>query len=163
MGRRVKLSAHHAYRKGGKVTVRNSELKTDIMIHRRDSFIKYASQPLRLAIILYGKKFPEPTRENCKNPVALVLLDIWDEFFELEDNPGRDALFKALRRISVGTIETMDYYEQRFTWFLMKLTMAYMDGRWQPNLPCSPFAHWKDTAVIEAKDKAIEDFIINHA
>ena len=136
-----------------------SELKDEILINKYRHFIDKVKYPLRAAVVLYGRRYPEPTRENIKNPDSLVLFDIWEEFFELEDNPGRDPFFKALRRITIGEIESNDYYAQRVTWWLMKLAQAYIDGRWQPNLPCCPFANWKDPATIEAKDKAIEDIL----
>ncbi len=139
--------------------VYESELKNDILIKRRDYFMKSVKAPLMMAIVLYGKRYPEPTKENTKNPDSHALLDIWDEFFKLEDNPGRDPLFKALRRISVGEIEANDYYGQRVTWFLMKSVQAYLDGKWQPNLSCCPFACWKDPATIAATQEAIEDIL----
>ena len=145
------------------MSVVDSELKTDIVLNRRNYFAKEVNPILRMAVNMYGKKYPEPTKENCANPDSWVLLDIWDEFFELEDNLGRDSFFKALRKITVGVLEPMDYYSERMTWFLMKLMMAYLDGRWQPLLPCTPFAHWKDPATIAAKDEAIEDFLSKQA
>ena len=135
------------------------DIKTDILVNRRKYYVDNVKAPLLMAVIIYGYRYPEPKRETCKNPDSLVLLDIWDEFFQLEDNPGRDRFFKALRRISIGELEANDYYSQRFTWFLMKLVGAYMDGRWQPNLACSPFACWKDPETIAAKEQAIEDLI----
>ena len=140
-----------------------SEITDDILTKRRGYFMEKVKAPLMKAIVLYGKRYPEPTRGNTNNPYSHVLLDIWDEFFELEDNPGRDALFKALRRISVGEIEANNYYSQRLTWFLMKLTQAYLDGKWKPNLPCCPYICWKDPATIAAKHQAIEDMVISMA
>ena len=135
------------------------DIKTDILVNRRKYYVDNVKAPLLMAVIIYGYRYPEPTREKCKNPDSLVLLDIWDEFFEYEDNPGRDRFFKALRRISIGELEANDYYSQRLTWFLMQLVTAYMDGRWKPNLPCSPFYCWKDPETIAAKEQAIEDLI----
>ena len=160
-----------------------SELKLDILIHRRNYFIRKVKAPLMKSInfISCGKfgyvmaiwhafqiirlcmKYPEPTRDNCKTPDALVMLDIWDEFFKWEDNPYRDPFFKLVRRISVGTLEHCDYDSQRISWWLMKLSLAYMDGKWQPHLPCTPFACWKDPTVLEAKDKAIEEMVCDMA
>ena len=159
------------------MTVVHSELKTDILIKRHDHFIKVKASILDsmvgfgksgylgsilgiINIIRFCMKHPEPTKENCTNPDSWVLLDIWDEFFELEDNLWRNPLFRAMRRLSVAILESIDYYSQRMTWFLMKLAKAYADGRWQPNLPCCPYSHWKDPATIAAKDEAIEDFLM---
>lgn len=135
------------------------DIKTDILVNRRKYFVDNVKAPLLMAVIIYGYRYPEPKRENCKNPDSLVLLDIWDEFFKWEDNPGRDRFFKAVRRITIGELEANDYYTQRFSWFLMKLVEAYMSGRWQPSLPCTPFYCWKDPDAIIAKDQAIEGMI----
>jgi len=163
--------------------VSESELKLDILVYRYDYFVKRVKAPLMKSInfISLGKfsyvmamwhafkiirlcmKYPEPTKDNCKNPDALVMMDIWDEFFEWEDNPYRAPFFKLVRRISVGTLEHCDYDSQRISWWLMKLTKAYMDGKWQPHLPCTPFACWKDPEVIKAKEEAIEELVCNMA
>ncbi len=162
------------------MTVVHSELKTDHLIKRHDYFVKVKAS-LMASMVGFGKsgylgsilgifniirfcmKHPEPTKENCTNPDSWVLLDIWDEFFELENNPGRNPLFRAMRRLSVAILESIDYYSERMTWFLMKLSTAYIDGKWKPNLPCCPFSCWKDPATIEAGDKAIEDFLMGQA
>ena len=90
-------------------------------------------------------------------------MDIWDEFFQLEDNPGRDSFFKSLRRISVGELEANDYLAQRLTWFIMKAVSMYMDGKWPPNPSCFPFSNWKDPEVIKAREEAVEGMICNMA
>ncbi|KKL27005.1 hypothetical protein LCGC14_2389550 [marine sediment metagenome] len=122
------------------------------------SAIWHAFQIIRLL-----KKYPEPTRANCENPDALVMLDIWDEFFKWEDNKYRDPFFKLVRRITVSTVEHCDFDSQRITWWLMKLTQAYMDGRWQPLLPHMPFYCWTDPEVIKAREEAVEDMICTMA
>uniref|UniRef100_A0A6M3LIU3 Uncharacterized protein n=1 Tax=viral metagenome TaxID=1070528 RepID=A0A6M3LIU3_9ZZZZ len=158
----------------------DSELKLDILVHRRGYFKDKVKAPLMKSVdfISCGKfgycmavwhafqivrlcmKYPEPTRENCKNPDSIVMLDTFEEFFKWERNEYRDPFFKLVRRIVVGTLEHCDYDSQRISWFLMKLTNAYMEGRWKPHLPCTPFICWNDPEVIKAKEEAIEETVM---
>jgi len=155
-----------------------SELKDDILNKRRSYFEFKVKKPLMKSIVNLGKhgllrnmwelfqlvklcsKFPEPAKKKCKNPDSLVLLDIWDEFFKWEDNAGRNPLFRAIRRVSVGVLESDNYYAQRGSWWLMKLTKAYMDGKWQPNPDWSPMMCWRDPATNEARVKEINELFI---
>jgi len=150
-----------------------SELEEDILRRRRNYFAEEIKAPLMKSIINVGRfgylrniwnifhivwlgmKFPEPTKENTKNPVSHALLDIWEEFFQLEKNPGRNLLFKALRRITIGVLESSNYYSQRAVWFLMKLAKAYQDGRLPPSPAWSPMSHWLDPATEEARVQEI--------
>ncbi len=139
----------------------DSELRTDIVLLKRNYFNESVNAPLRFAIVLYGKKYPEPIRSKLGSPEAIVLYDIWEKFFTLEDNNGRNSFFQALRKISIGVIESMDYYSQRATWFLMELVQAYLDRKWPQNLPCSPYSCWKDPATIASKEETIENMVMS--
>ena len=158
----------------------NSELGLDILEKRRAYFKYKVKAPLMKSInfLSCGKfsyiaaiwhafkiiqlcmKYPEPTRENCNNPDALVMLDIWDEFFKWEDNPYRDPFFLLMRRVSVATVEHCDFDNQRITWWIFKLVQAYMDGKWQPRLPSTPSYCWNEPEVLKAREEAIEETVM---
>lgn len=160
-----------------------SGLASDILVERRNYFIDKVKEPFLKAMVectrpsKYNKvksyiymlwsiwnivrtirKYPEPTKENCNNSSAHALMDIWDEFFELEENQGRDALFRAIRRVSVSEVEHDNYYSQRITWFILRLVSKYMSGDWAPLEPWAPMVCWNDPKVINAMIQAREEF-----
>ncbi len=65
----------------------------------RQYVIDKCKAPLWELLIMITKRWPEPTRQNCHHPHTLVWFDIWDKFLAMEDNPSRNSLFRALRKI----------------------------------------------------------------
>lgn len=115
-----------------------SLLSIDILRTRRQYFVDKVKAPLMKALVILAGRYPEPTKENTDKHNTHVLLDIWDEFFKHEDNPGRDGLFKAIRKITIAEYEHDGYYSQRIDWFLKKLAQAYVDGEWEPPKSWNP-------------------------
>lgn len=74
-----------------------------------------------IQIVRTAKRYPEPTRGNCRDPNVHRLLDIEDEFFEREDNPSRKDLFKALFRIFIAEYAHDPYYKFRVDWLKERL------------------------------------------
>ena len=109
-------------------------------------------------------KYPEPTRENTKEPATHVLFDIWDEFFKYESNiyysptrQGRVPLYQAVRRVMVSEVEHDGDYSERVTWFLKKLAEKYVSGEWPALPPWAPTNCWKDPVTLKARrQKRIE-------
>lgn len=128
-------------------------LANDILRKRRGYFIDKVKRPLMKALIILAKRYPEPTRENCKKWNTHTLLDIWDEFFEYEDNPGRNGLFQAIRKLTVGEYEHDSYYAQRMDWFLERLFERYQSGEWKPLEPHNPAGCWVEPSAVEAWNK----------
>lgn len=136
-----------------------SEMTRDILVTRRQYFIDKVKGPMIKALVLLANRFQEPTRENTKKKISLALLDVWDEFFKFENNPGRDSLFRAIKRISVSICESDSYYSQRITWFLKKLTEKYASGEWPALESFCPSECWTDEttqeAVVEEKKRVM--------
>jgi len=146
-------------------------LSDDILRERRSYFMDKVKKPLMLSLskcangldhsrfmariyLLWNvwvlvrsiHRYPKPTRDNLGRHNAV---DIWEEFFEYEDNPGRDALFRALRRLSLGTYAHDGYYGTRADWFLERLVKKYESGEYQPRKPWLPCSFWKEPIIQE--------------
>ena len=87
--------------------------------------------PLRKAITILASRYPEPTKERTSAKNTHNLLDIQKEFFECENNPGRDALFRAIWRIFIIEYEHDTYYRNRIDWVIEKIVKMYNNGTWQ--------------------------------
>lgn len=124
-------------------------LSKEIIKDRRQYYINKVKTPLMRVIIKLCMRYPVPTKENCKWPNAHALIDVWCEFFQYEDNPahpdpekhpdfGREALFRAIERITICEYEHDHYYRDRMDWFVEKLVEKYLSGEWHPRMPIRP-------------------------
>jgi len=75
-----------------------------------------------IQIIRTAKKYPVPSEEIVQHPNTLILLDIQEKFFRYEDNPGRNALFRAIWRIFIDEYEHDPYYRYRIDWVLEEVS-----------------------------------------
>jgi len=163
-----------------------SEITSDILRKRRQYFVKEVKAPLMESLVKIGHiekvngfldklrvliylwrmvgsicKYPAPTKDNTKKKITHVLLDIWDEFFTYETNDSRAPLFRAIRRISATECEHDNYYSQRMTWFLKKLTVKYLNGEWPALESWCPMDNWNDPAIQLEILKAAQEFRYN--
>ena len=134
-------------------------VRDDILQFRRHYFIDKVKKPLLKALILLADRFLEPTRENTRKQNTHVLLGIWDEFFEYEDNPGRDALFRTIKKLIVDVYEHDDYYSTRIDWFLGRLFKKYLSREWLPLKPWYPSRCWLEPTVLEEKKKVVRELL----
>ena len=88
-------------------------------------------KPLIEAIVRLALKYPPPLRDTVEHPNSQLLLDIRDKFFEHEDNPDREVLFKAIWRIFIVEYEHDSYYRWRIDWVLDEIKKS----DWQPKPP----------------------------
>ena len=88
----------------------------------RGYIINKVKKPLMKAIITLAKRYPEPTRNNCRHPNTAKLFDIAGKFFEYECNPRSEELFRAVFRLLIAEYEHDPYYRFRFDWFLEKIS-----------------------------------------
>ena len=105
-------------------------------------------------------KYPEPTKENTKQPVTHAILDIFDEFFSFESNiyyhkkrQGRVPLYKAVRKILADECEHDGDIEERIRWFGVKVTEKVQSGEWPKLEAWMPTNFWKDPKTLEARRK----------
>jgi hypothetical protein len=91
----------------------------------REYIISKVKRPLMKAIITLSKRYPEPTREECRDHNTLILMDMRDEFLRHEDNSGRIELFKALFRMFIAEYAHDKYYKFRIDWLKFRLEQAH--------------------------------------
>ncbi len=103
--------------KNYKKFIRSSMLFGDM----RQFIIEKFKKPALKVIILLSGRLPEPTKENTTHPNTHILLDIRDRFFELENNPGREALFRGAFKILICEYEHDPYYARRLDWMLEEM------------------------------------------
>ena len=118
-------------------------ISQDILKDRRQFFVDKVKKPLMKALITLANRYPEPTRENVKDPYALAWIDIWDKFFEMEDNPGRLPLFKAIRKVMICEPGHDPYYRDRELVILELLFEAVLEGKVKPRSLDHPQDCWK--------------------
>ena len=135
-----------------------TSIYSEILGNKYQYFVDKVKKPLIKALVILSKRYPEPTEKNTTKHISHVLLDIWDEFFTWEDNPGRNELFRAIKRITVCVVESDTYYSQRITWFLKRLTEKYISGEWTPLEPWAPMECWGDPNVKEKRKEALRVF-----
>jgi len=95
---------------------------------RRQYVIDKIKKPIMKALTILANRYPEPTKENCMVLNTRKLIDIRDKFFEYEDNPDRDALFRAIWKLFIIEYEHDRYYQYRINWVLEQI----MECDWYP-------------------------------
>jgi len=90
----------------------------------RQFIIDKAKKPLHKVILSIGKRWPEPTIENCAHPNSIILINIRDEFLTHQARSGRGPLLLAAFNILICIYEHDIYYRQRFNWFIKKIIEA---------------------------------------
>lgn len=109
----------------------------------REAIIKVKAC-LTKALIQLAMRYPEPTLENVLHPNSKVLIGMWDKFFKMEDNQGRESLFKAIRRVSVDEHEHDPYYRDRMQVFFELWLEEVLKGNWKPRSFDHPWECWKN-------------------
>lgn len=117
---------------------------------KRRYFEEKVKAPLMAAIINLAMKYPEPTKGNTCIKNTGKLLDIRDKFFEYEDNPCRDALFRALWRMLIVEYEHDGYYRYRLDWILEEVNKS----NWEPRKIHNE-CRWKEPESVRSKNKWI--------
>jgi hypothetical protein len=89
------------------------------------------------------ERLPEPTLDNTELANTHHLVRIRDEFFQYEDNPGRNASFRVIWKFFIWIYELDAYYRDRIDWVVEKLYAVYMV--WQPRAPFKPrITYWRE-------------------
>lgn len=95
-----------------------------MLYHKRWYVIDKIKKPLMKAITILASRYPEPTKDHTQLPRTHILIDIQDRFFELENNPGRDALFRAMWKMFIIEYEHDPYYQRRIDWIVEEITKS---------------------------------------
>ncbi len=102
-----------------------------MLYQKRKYVMDKIKAPLMKAITILAQRYPEPTKERTREPNTHMLIDIQGKFFECENNPGRDALFRAMWRMLIIEYEHDPYYRDRLDWIVEKLVEAVKSGKWK--------------------------------
>ena len=116
-----------------------------ILSHQRQYVIDKIKAPLLKAITILASRYPEPAKEYTSAKNTHNLLDIQKEFFDHEDNAGRDALFRAIWRIFIIEYEHDTYYRNRIDWVIEKIVNMSNNGTWQQRAKIKK--NWKDSRL----------------
>ena len=119
-----------------------NELSQDILKTRRQFFIGVKAN-LIAKLMELATEYPDPTFENTTHPNDHVWIRVWDKFFEMEDNPGRLPLFKAIRRVFIGEPAHDPYYRDRYQVILELWLTEVLKGNWKPRSLDHPEDCWK--------------------
>ena len=115
----------------------------DILKDRRQYFADKVKKPFMDTLVALANLYPKPTKKNVSDPFALVWIDVWDEFFQMEDNPGREPLFRAMERVMICEPGHDPYYRDRELVILELLFKAVLEGKVKPRSPDHPLDCWK--------------------
>jgi len=110
---------------------------------QRQYVIDKIKKPIMKALIILANRLPEPTTENTVIPNTRTMIRIWDKFLSMENNAGREPLFKAIDKVQIGEYEHDYYYRDRMdVWFELWLEEVLM-GNWKPRSLGHPDSCWK--------------------
>lgn len=110
---------------------------------QRQYVIDKIKKPIMKALVILANRLPEPTNENTILPNTQTMIRIWDKFLSMEDNAGREPLFKALKKVTVSEHEHDRYYKDRMqVWFELWMEEVLM-GNWKPRSLGHPDSCWK--------------------
>ena len=105
---------------------------------RRDYYIEKVNKPLLKALILLGKRYPEPTMENLNHPNARWLLKRLGKYLEYEGNSRVAGAVTALVRIIIVKLEHSPNYRDRISWWVEDT-----EG-WKPRSYNHPVNQWNE-------------------
>jgi len=120
-----------------------ANVKEFMLKERRQYVIEKVKAPIMKALIVLANRLPEPTMQNTFHPNTHVWLSIWDKFFEMEDNPNRESLFKAISRVQIAETEHDIYYRDRMNVLLELWLDEVLKGNWKPRSLDHPNECWK--------------------
>lgn len=113
-------------------------------------------------IIKLIRKYPEPTKENTKYLNTHTTLDLVDEFFRLYTNKSRVLLFKAFYRLMSGTFEHDGHYSSIREWWIEKIIIAILNGKWNPRPSNWPLDKWWNEPAPYGGEHTIIARMIKH-
>ncbi len=118
---------------------------TKFMLHDQRQYVidKIKAPMIKAFIILANRLKIEPSKENTYHPNSLVWIDIWDKFLAMEDNPQRESLFRAIRKIWIAECEHDIYYRDRMNVILELWLEEVLKGNWKPRSADHPNFCWK--------------------
>lgn len=117
----------------------------------RQYIIEKVKAPIMKALVILAGRYPEPTKENTFHPNTHTWIDIWSKFFEMEDNPQRESLFKAISKVHIAECEHDIYYRDRMNVLLELWLEEVFKGNWKPRSLDHPSECWKVDPNVRGK------------
>jgi len=112
-----------------------------------DYVVNIVKMPLQLAITkassLLVEKCGEINLDTVKSVNGRNMIAIRDEWLQHEDNGDKRAMMLAAFNIIIAEIEHDWFYDQRFTWAILKISEMVKDGRWEVSHDGIPTILWK--------------------
>jgi len=85
-------------------------LSAMMLTGRKRALVIAAKAVFQQAIMKYASDVEEPTFENCRRPLALMMMRVRDKFFE-RNEPPRKEMIEAAFKIMIEEIEhNAEYY-----------------------------------------------------
>lgn len=106
----------------------------------RQYVIDKIKAPMVKAVVILGRRYPYPTKENTTHPNTHRLLEIRDEFFKHETGTNRKDFFEALWRVFIDEYEHDAYYRDRIDWIREQI----MKAEWKPRPLMHPEYMWNE-------------------
>ena len=146
----------------------NISITQDILVNRRQYFIKKVKAPLLNNILSIKRghwwnklrafisafslieKYPAPTKGNISETNTLVCLDIAEKFNKYYNNWMRKPLFNVVYRLFFGTTAHDLHYASVRDWWAEEIVKAILAGKWQLRQEGWPEKHYtQNPTVIE--------------
>jgi hypothetical protein len=116
-----------------------------------DFIVKIIKAPMVVLLNQVADRLPEPTKENMHGcpPNTQVLIELRDEFFHLENNPGRHKAFKAIWNFVIFLYGYDGYYRHRIDWVIERLKSK----TWQPRDKYKPAHFWREWDNLSKEER----------
>lgn len=126
-------------------------ISNTILKIERQYFMDKVKAPIRKALVILAGRYPYPTKQNTSHPNSHGWIDIWDKFFQMEENEGRRPLFEAMFRILISECEHDIYYRDRMNVILELWLEEVFKGNWKPRSLDHPNQCWKVDPNVRGK------------
>ena len=138
----MKDSVMEAIRRGDeRITTEGRPLSHMILAFpNRDYFVKRVKTPLKKAINLYSKKYPNPDKHPCTGRWTASFTKALDKLVSFA-NYNKD-LFPSIRRIAIGEIEHDNMYRDPILMMLETLIEEILDGNLEGREADMPDSRW---------------------
>jgi hypothetical protein len=105
-----------------------------------DFIVRVIKAPMVGLLNQVADHLPEPTKENMHQPNTLTLIELRDEFFQFENNPGRYKVFKGIWNFLIFLYDYDNYYRYRIDWVIER----WKTKPWLPREKHRPEHFWRE-------------------
>lgn len=106
------------------ISLKALALRQLAVLHSSLSFLALLFALVQVALVI--SKFPAPSHQRVHRYSSHFLIDLFDEFFSLQENARLRGVFFAAERIIVGLNEHSSPYARSFSWFARNLQKGFV-------------------------------------